>query len=590
MKKATCFLSMLLAFGMVLGIIPGTALAANNDNPFTDVSDSAWYSSAVQYVYKHGMMNGTGTTQFSPDGATSRGMIVTILHRLEGTPAAAEISYSDVVAGKYYTEAVYWASANNIVNGYGNGKFGPDDPITREQMATILYRYAQYKEYDTAITGKAASYTDGDQVSSYAVDAMNWALGVGLINGVGNNQLSPTRGATRAQAAMILMRYCKDVVPAPIPLPENRVVGLVSDGANGSVVLCFDSETWEYTPLMTLPEVTPDNYAALSRDNQKLAYTTWDESLSRRYLKIYDYQTGKTTDYFTDVPDRTEIIKISWMPDSETLLYIRNNTELASFQTIELMNTLTKDITVVDKGEVWRVRTVTELEETAEAYFLPGSQTYLPVKYIEQSSDTYQWNYYLDSEDLRAIYKEYGGVKEFDFSTILSIMYVDFSAPRCSPDGTSTVYSAKLDRTSAPGEHTPLWVTAAIWQYDVETQNKKIIYKQEDGGAIGRVDWVSQSELCFVSYYDFQGSKDNINRLNISDGKVSELFHYTDEFYNNVTLLPIGNGKISFTSSKKDDPYENSKTYCIDVSTGVVSELDIIYKGSPVILEKFIFN
>lgn len=317
MKKATRFLSMLLALSMVLGIISGTALAANNDNPFTDVSDSAWYSSAVQYVYEHGMMNGTGTTQFSPDGATSRGMIVTILHRLEGTPAAAEISYSDVVAGKYYTEAVYWASANNIVNGYGNGKFGPDDPITREQMATILYRYAQYKEYDTAITGKAASYTDGDQVSSYAVDAMNWALGVGLINGVGNNQLSPTGGATRAQAAMILMRYCKDVVPTPIPLSENRVVGLVSDGANGSVVLCFDSETWEYTTLMTLPEVTPDNYAALSRDNQKLAYTTWDESLSRRYLKIYDYQTGKTTDYFTDVPDVPRSLRFLGCPTAK---------------------------------------------------------------------------------------------------------------------------------------------------------------------------------------------------------------------------------------------------------------------------------
>lgn len=373
-------------------------------------------------------------------------------------------------------------------------------------------------------------------------------------------------------------------------LSENRVVGLVSDGANGSVVVCFDSETWEYTDLISLPEVTPDNFVALSGDNQKLAYTTWDEFFARRYLKIYDFKTAETNDYFKELPYRTEIIKISWMPDNETLLYIRNNTELASFQTIELMNTTTKSITVVDRGEVWRVRVITGLDERAEAHFQPGSQTYLPVKYIQKASDVDQWNYYLDEEDLRSIYQQYGGVKEFDFSTIQNILYVNFSAPRCSPDGTSIVYSAKLDRTSAPGEHTPLWVTAAIWQYDVETQEKEIIYRQEDGGAIGRVDWASDSELCFVSYYDFQGSRDNINYLDTNNGESSVLFHYTDEFYNNVTLLPVGNGRISFTSSKKDDLYENSRTYIMSVPNGSVSELDIEYEDNPIILEKFVFG
>lgn len=389
----------------------------------------------------------------------------------------------------------------------------------------------------------------------------------------------------------------EDSLPASgqtgIPLPEHRVTGLLSDGEGGSAAVCFDTETWDDTKLMALPEVTPDNYAALSPDNQKLAYTTWEESdgrFARRYLKVYDFQTGETTDYFTDLPNRTEIIKISWMPDSETLLYVRNNAALAQLQTIELMNTRTKSVTVVDKGEVWRVRTITGLDETAEPFFQPGSQTYLPVKYTERASDVDQWNYYLDEEDLRLIYQKYGGVKAFDFSTIQNIMYVNFSAPRCSPDGTSIVYSAKLDRTSAPGEHTPLWVAAAIWQYDVETQDKRIIYKQEDGGAIGRVDWVSESELCFVSYYDFQGSRDNINSLNINSGESTVLVPYTDEFYNNVTLLPIGGGKISFTSSAKNDVYENSKTYTLDVSDGTRSALDIACEGAPVLLENFVFG
>lgn len=213
MTKAKRFLSMLLAVCLVLGLIPTMAFAANGTHPFTDVSNTAWYSDAVQYVYEHDMMVGTSSTKFSPDSPTSRGMIVTILHRLEGLPSATGTAFTDVPSGQWYTNAVAWASANNIVNGYGNSKFGPNDPITREQMAAILYRYAEYKEYDTTITGSAAVFSDGKFVSSYAVDAANWAIGVGLLQGVGNNTLSPAGRATRAQVATILMRFCEDVVP-----------------------------------------------------------------------------------------------------------------------------------------------------------------------------------------------------------------------------------------------------------------------------------------------------------------------------------------------------------------------------------------
>ena len=213
MKRAKRFLSILLTLCMVLGMVPGTVFAANSGVPFTDVKEADWFYDAVQYVYENGMMSGTGTSTFSPDTTTTRGMIVTILHRMEGTPSAAGEEFTDVPAGQYYSNAVAWASANGIISGYGNGIFGPNDTITREQMATILYRYAQFKGYETKTTGDISTFADGSQVSSYAVEAMNWAVGSGLISGVGNNTLAPKGSATRAQVAVILMRFCNSVAP-----------------------------------------------------------------------------------------------------------------------------------------------------------------------------------------------------------------------------------------------------------------------------------------------------------------------------------------------------------------------------------------
>ena len=121
-----------------------------------------------------------------------------------------------VAAGEYYANGVYWASANGIVSGYGNSLFGPNDPITREQMAAILYRYAQYKEYDTTVAGDVSSFTDGTSVSSYAVEPMNWAVGTGLLSGIGNNMLNPTGNATRAEVSTILMRFCEINLTPPV--------------------------------------------------------------------------------------------------------------------------------------------------------------------------------------------------------------------------------------------------------------------------------------------------------------------------------------------------------------------------------------
>ena len=179
--------------------------------PFTDVADDAWYADAVQYVYENGMMNGTSATQFSPDATTTRAMIVTMLYRMEAEPTAQGSGFTDVAAGSYYADAVAWAAENGIVNGVSETSFAPDDSITREQMAAILYRYASYKGYDVTASGSLNAYADAAQVSSYAATAMQWANGEGLITGVTGTTLDPQGSATRAQVATILMRFCENI-------------------------------------------------------------------------------------------------------------------------------------------------------------------------------------------------------------------------------------------------------------------------------------------------------------------------------------------------------------------------------------------
>lgn len=180
------------------------------ENPFTDVTENDWFYSDVLYVYANGLMNGTSTTTFSPTLQTTRGMIVTILYRLSGSPqTTGTCPFPDVPAGSYYENAIIWAHQNGIVTGYDNGCFGPDDNITREQLATILYRYAQYTGLDVSVgeDTNILSYSDAQKISEYAIPAMQWACGTGLIQGTTDSTLSPAGLATRAQAAAILHRF-----------------------------------------------------------------------------------------------------------------------------------------------------------------------------------------------------------------------------------------------------------------------------------------------------------------------------------------------------------------------------------------------
>ncbi len=184
--------------------------------PFTDIADNAWYADAVRYVYKHGLMAGTSATTFAPDVTTSRSMIATILWRMAGSPVVNyAMDYTDVAQGQWYSEAIRWAASEGIVGGYGNGLFGTNDPITREQLATMLWRYAQSEGYDVSVgeSTNILSYTDVANLADYAIAAMQWAVGAGIINGTGDGSaLTPQGQATRAQAAVMLMRFCEEYV------------------------------------------------------------------------------------------------------------------------------------------------------------------------------------------------------------------------------------------------------------------------------------------------------------------------------------------------------------------------------------------
>lgn len=182
------------------------------DLPFTDVAEGIWYEDAVRYVYTNKLMTGTGSDTFGPDLATSRGMIVTILYRMAGSPAVGACGFTDVAAGQYYTDAIAWAAENGVVSGYGGGLFGPDDPITREQMTLILQGYARLVGRDVSARADLSAYTDAGEISGYALESMRWARAAGLINGTSETTLTPSGTATRAQAAVLFRGFCENVI------------------------------------------------------------------------------------------------------------------------------------------------------------------------------------------------------------------------------------------------------------------------------------------------------------------------------------------------------------------------------------------
>lgn len=228
MKKVSKkVLSAVMSILLIVTLLPVTAFAANSS--FKDVPKNAWYAEAVDYVESQGLMMGTSSTTFSPNSATTRGMIVSILYRMAGSPnleSPVGYPYADVNSKAYYANAVYWARQQGIVAGYSASKFGPNDPITREQMARILCQYSKYAGRD--VSGRANLYVfkDGGKVSNWAWDAMRWAVADKVFSGDTRGYLQPQGKATRAQVASVLMRYqLQGNVPEKPPVdPEPTVL------------------------------------------------------------------------------------------------------------------------------------------------------------------------------------------------------------------------------------------------------------------------------------------------------------------------------------------------------------------------------
>ena len=211
MKRSIKQIWLIILVSLILTMFP---CFAKENTTFSDVQKNEWYSESVEYVFENGLMNGTSKTTFEPASSITRGMIVTIIYRMEGMPTVvSESKYTDVNKEFYYYSPIVWATENGIVNGYSKEIFAPDDRITREQFAAILYRYSDYKEldvsFDLKIVEELKKYDDNNLINDYAKDAISWANHSKLITGTSATTLEPQGPATRAQAATIFMRFDK---------------------------------------------------------------------------------------------------------------------------------------------------------------------------------------------------------------------------------------------------------------------------------------------------------------------------------------------------------------------------------------------
>lgn len=224
MKKLVC---MILVCVMAIGLFPVISAAGSIDR-FNDVPNYTWYTKSVQYVYENGLMNGVSDKLFAPAEPSTRAMVITVLHRMAGCPAADSEGFTDVPENAWFTDAVLWGQANGIIEGYGDGTFRPNSPVTREQMIALFYRYALYKNYDTSVTADLTSFVDYADILDYAQESMSWSVAVGLVEGFPDGTVRPQAQTTRAQMATILMRYA-DINQIPDDGNDDEDTGISED-------------------------------------------------------------------------------------------------------------------------------------------------------------------------------------------------------------------------------------------------------------------------------------------------------------------------------------------------------------------------
>lgn len=275
-----------------------TACAAVEDTGFSDVAADAWYAGAVEYIRDNGLMSGTSTAVFNPNGTTSRGQLAAILYRASGSPAVSGGAvFPDVADGAYYAAASQWASANGIITGYPDGSFGPNDPLTRQQLAAILWRYA-----GSPAAEPGQDFADETSIAAYAAAAVDWARAVGVIGGKDGNRFDPGGSATRAQAAVILHRYM-ELLPADdtddIPeTPDGSRVLVAYFSATGStetvagyIAEALDADLYEIIPEMPYTSEDLDWTDSASRVNAEHEDPAFRPAITGEAADLSEYDT-----------------------------------------------------------------------------------------------------------------------------------------------------------------------------------------------------------------------------------------------------------------------------------------------------------
>lgn len=341
MKKR--ILSFVLAITILVAVLPTTAFAASFTS-FRDVASTAWYHDAVDYVSRKGIMSGVGNNTFSPETTLTRAQLCQILYNIEKKPHTGSGSFSDVSASAWYSSAVNWAAAQGIVNGTGNGLFSPDNPISREQMVTILYRYATYKSYNLSVLVSLSDYSDANLLSSWAQDAMQWAVSEGIISGTTATTIAPQGTTTRAQAATMLMRFCQRMEAKEAFYAKDM------DDFGGAEIINFDKSTETNFAVLVDKAVTVESKASanqLSQANEDegiYVFTNIDQTISTLKPGDVFYVT------YDNGPDDYLLLKVGSIEiDGSTATITEGKASLSDyFQYIDLDMDL--DLSAADSG------------------------------------------------------------------------------------------------------------------------------------------------------------------------------------------------------------------------------------------------
>ena len=375
MKKR--ILAMFLCLCMLLSMLPLSALAddSTTGTGYSDIKSTAWYYPSVQYVTENSLMNGVGNNRFAPGETLTRGMLVTILYRADGSPSVSgSCPFTDVKESRYYYNAVLWAVENEITKGVSTTSFAPEVEITREQMTVFLYRYAAYKGYDVSATADLSGYTDAGSISNYAKTAMAWANATGLIKGRTSTTLAPKGLATRAEAATLIHRYFINIV-AGTERSEYTVTFMLNDGSEGAYLVntvhngdtvsrpdAPNSEFYSFTGWYTDPYGAEAYDFSTQVKSDLYIYAGWDAPDGGDGL--YGYSSGGGTDASITGAEVTE---------DEVIVTI--NTEVVAALVVEFLDEETEEPVVTVATETLSYCELVPVSIAIDAEALP--ETYL---------------------------------------------------------------------------------------------------------------------------------------------------------------------------------------------------------------------